>query len=387
MFNRKVLIYLFLSYYAMHCFEQMYFLMGPILEGQGISHATTGWILGIFFVGVIGCRPIGGWALEHLGVRKTLVFMGSIGFFASVLIALFYTNVPVLLFARFLTGLSYGGYVVAMLAYQTLVIPVEKRAGAVALITTGGMLPMATITVLGEWLLRRGHIAAYFWMAPIAALCCIYLGTRLDEPGKVSSGESKSWGKYRDLFRLQPFVLLLGTAVLISLLDGSVVSIASLAVKNDLVASSFFASSAITGVLSRIVMARFIDDLPRKLLLVPSLLMMAISLTWIAFFPSTTSFLFGGMGFGAGIGIGFPMMISMVSLVVGKKLQPKGTVTLVTVFDLGWVFTPLIIGYGAEFFGIEWSFRLLGVVAFVLGLVVFLYGWLPLYRRDKSRAQ
>ena len=386
MLNWKLILSLFLPFYAMHCLEQMYFLMGPMIEAQGISPQVTGWVLGIFFVGVVSFRPIGGWALERLGVRKTLIFSSSFGVIGSVLLALFSTSVPMLLIARLLTGFSFGGFVVAMLAHQALVIPAEMKGAAFALITTGGMLPMATVGPLAEWLLRRGHPAVFLWMGPVLALVCLYLGSRVGTGDvKISAKKEVTWGKYRDLIKVRPYLLLGATALPMSLVDASVMCMASLATEYNLIVSFFLSSAAIAGVLLRIAGSRFLDRLPREILIAPALMMMSGGILWISLFPCNKILLLGGALFGAGIGMGFPVLLSLISDLLGKKLQPKGTVAIILTFDMGWILTPLIVGYASSVAGIAWTFRLLALIGLMAALSTHIWGWLPLHRRRKRK--
>ena len=386
MLNRKLILSLFLPFYAMNCLQQIYFLMGPMLEAQGISSQATGWVISIFFVGVISSRPIGGWALERLGVRKTLIFSSLFGVIGSVLLALFSTSVPMLLIARLLTGFSFGGFIVGMLAHQALVIPAEMKGSVFALITTGGMLPMATVGPIGEWLLRSGNPAAYLWMGPILALLCLYFGSKVGAGDvKISAKKEATWGKYRDLIKFRPFLLLGATALPMSLVDASIMSMANLAAEYKLIVSFFFSSAAIAGVLIRVAGSRFIDHLPRKILIAPALIMMASAMLWISLFPNNKILLLGGTLFGTGIGIGFPVALALISDLLNKKLQPKGTVAMMLTFDTGWMLTPLIVGYAASVIGIDWTFRLLALMGLLCALSTHFWGWLPLHRRGKRK--
>lgn len=370
----------------MHCLEQMYFIMGPMVESKGISPQMTGWVLGIFFVGVVLFRPIGGLALERLGVRKTLIFSSLFGIVGSVLLALFSANVPMLLFARLLSGLSFGGFVVAMLAHQALVIPAEMKGAAFALITTGGMLPMATVTPIAEWLLRSGYPAVYLWMGPVLALICLYLGSRVEgSDAKVSAKKEVAWGKYSDLLKIRPFLLLAATALPMSLVDASVMCMASLAAEHNLIVSFFLSSAAIAGVLLRVVGARFLDRLPRDLLIAPALMMMSGGILGIALLPGNRTLLLGGVVFGVGIGMGFPVLLSLISDLLDRKLQPKGTVAIILTFDMGWILTPLFVGYLSSVAGIAWTLRLLALMGLLVACATHFWGWLPRHRRRKRQ--
>lgn len=381
----KNLLRLFLPLYAIHCMEQIYFMYGNVLQAYGISPQTTGWLLSIFFVGIMSMRPIGGWLLERFGIRKTLLFASALGFFGCTVL-LFCRSIPLLFLGRFLSGASFGIYTMGIFTYQAMTLSEKMRAAGFAIVISGGILPMATITPIGEWLLLRGQTVLYLAMGPLLCLVCWYFGRQVGEPALPQTRkEPVVWGKYSDLLSMRPFLFLVGTGLVISLVDGVTVSISLFAASNNLFVSYFFISSSVIAVIVRVIFAKTLNGLPRALVIAPCGMLMTAGFFLTAVNPSNTTLIISGLLFGLGIGTAFPLFLSLISDTLPVTLRPKGNALALIFYDSGWFITPLIIGYTSSLMGIAWTLRLLSATAFaVLAALQFAY-WLPAHRQHTSR--
>jgi MFS family permease len=382
-----MLLGLFLPIYAMHCVEQVYFVYGNVLQGYGLPPQTTGLILGSFFVSIMLTRPLGGWLLEGFGIRRTLILSSVTGFVGcSVLFAT--RSVPMLFLGRILAGASFGVYTMALFSHLALSVPERVRGASFALAISGGILPTATITPLGEWLIARSQIGMFLALGPMLCVVCWFLGRRVGSDA-VRKGEGDSaegdWGRYRDLLSCKPFMFLIVTGLMISLTDAVVVCMSLFTAEHNIVASWFLATSSVAGIVVRVPGSRIMNTLPRQLVLAPCGMLMAGAVFMVSVFPSVGTFICGGILFGIGIGAGFPMMISMVSDTLPQSLIPKGTAVLLSLYDLGWFVTPFLVGLATPIIGIAWTFRLLTALSFAaLALLVFMY-WLPFWMAGRPK--
>lgn len=376
--NARAIWNVFLPLFVIHCMEQIYFVYGNVLQNYELSPQAIGWVLSVFFLAIMCMRPVGSLLLENIGVRNTLFIGGVIGVVGGMVL-FFARSVPSLLLGRALTGASFGIYTIGLFSYQALAIPDEIRGAAFAIIVTGGILPSATVTPIGEWMILNAHTGLYLSMGPVFCLLCIYLARRLDVPVAVEKrgGRRKTWGRYRDLLALRSFRMLVTTGVMISLVDASVVCISMLAAERGLIASFYLASGAVFAVIVRTAGAHMLNLMPRRLFFAPCGLLMASALFLVSVAPSNTMFLVTGAFFGVGIGIVFPTLLSLVSDLLPAELRPKGVAFALLAYDCGWILTPLIVGYFSSVLGSAWTFRLLSLASLsALIALQFLY-WVP----------
>lgn len=378
--NAKMMLNLFLPYYAAHCMEQIYFIYGTVLQHYSLSPKIIGWILSCYFITIMGIRPLGGWLLEKFGIRKTLIGAGALGFIGCTVL-LFAKSVPFLILGRMLSGASFGIYGVGIFSYQAITVPAEKRGVIFSIVASGGVLPLATITPVGEWFLLHGHTSAYLLLGPLCSLACIYFGSRIGSP-MVSAKKEVDWGTYTDLLAFRPYLIVLLSGTLMALLDASVVCMSLLATERGLVASYFLTSSAVAATIVRVGGSNLIGILPRMLALSPGAICMAAGLFTVSVFPSNTVFLLGGTLFGIGIGMGWPVYLSLVADILPPILRPKGTATALLMYDCGWIVTPLIVGYCAYLLGTAWTFRLLSLAGLAAVTTLYTMYWIPLHRKN-----
>lgn len=375
----KLMLNLFLPFFAVHCMEQVYFVYGTALQGYALSPKIIGWILSSYFITIMSIRPLGGWIMENFGIRKTLIGAGVLGFVGCAVL-FFARGVPMLLLGRILSGASFGIYGVGIFSYQAIAIPARMRGAAFALITSGGILPMATATPLGEWFLLHGYPRLFLAMGPLFAIACVYFGNRVSDLA-VSSKKNENWGTYGDLLAFRPYMMLLLSGMLMALVDASVVSMSLLATERGIAASYFLTSIAVAAAIVRIFGSNILGMLPRMLFLSPAALCMACGLFAVSVFPSNTVFLLAGMLFGVGIGMGWPVYLALIADILPGALRPKGTATALLLYDSGWIATPLIVGYAASALGIAWTFRLLSLAALIAVAAIYAMYWVPLHRR------
>ena len=383
--NARMLLSLFLPLYAIHCMEQVYFVYGNVLQDMNISPEMTGWLLSSFFIAIMACRTVGGWFLENLGIRRTLQIGSVVGFVGcSVLFAasfeMFGGSVAILFLGRVLSGASFGIYSIGIFSHQAVTIPEHMRGAVFAIVISGGILPTATITPIGEWLLFGSHLRAYLALGPLLCVACWYFGSQLGESGVPPRNRQSQWGSYRDLVRSQGFLPLVLTGSVVALIDASMINISLLAAEKGVAASYFLASCSIAAVVVRVAGAQILNAAPRLVAFAPCGMLMTLAIFLVSIVPSGTIFLISGVLFGVGIGAAFPMFLALISDTLPRELRPKGMATALLVYDCGWFLTPLFVGYMTAALGVAGTFRLLSLITFAaLAGLQCLY-WIPRFR-------
>ena len=383
--NARMLLSLFLPLYAIHCMEQVYFVYGNVLQEMAISPEMTGWLLSSFFIAIMACRTVGGWFLENLGIRRTLQIGSIVGFVGcSVLFVasfeIFRGSVGILFLGRVLSGASFGIYSIGIFSYQAITIPEHMRGAVFAIVISGGILPTATITPIGEWLLFGSHLRAYLALGPLLCVACWYFGSKLGTDEAPKRGRRGQWGSYGDLVRSRGFLPLVLTGSVVALIDASMVNISLLAAEKGVAASYFLASCSVAAVIVRVAGARLLNVAPRLVAFAPCGMLMTLAILLVSVVPSGTTFLISGALFGIGIGAAFPMFLALISDTLPQELRPKGMATALLLYDSGWFLTPLIVGYATAAFGVAGTFRLLSLSTLAILAVLQCLYWVPRFR-------
>ena len=372
----------FLAFYGITCFSNVYFVFGPFYEEFGASPRAVGLFLSIFYMAMIICRPLGSFITEKTGVRRTLIGSSIACALSASGIALSLSAPELLLFFRALSGLSVSVFSVATVAYQSMLLDSESRGVGFALFATGGMLPMATVVPLSEWVLKAGCDTLYLWLPVFVSLICLAVGLAIKDTASVSKKE-KTWGTYTDMFSVEGVKTLLLTGFFMSLADGSTICAAALASDRGVSVSWFMISASVAAVVVRTVGFNFIDRIPRMLLAAPAACIMGLGLFCMSFSSSSFFFAVFGVVFGLGIGIGFPIDLSIVGDLLPVKFHPKATGCLLLAIDSGWAVTPLIYGFISPVLGASGAFRMVALFVMAASSAVFFMLWIPLMRRRK----
>ena len=382
----RLLLSVFAAFYAMHCVEFIYFVYGNVLQSYGYSPQETGIALGIFFITIMLSRPLGGWMIENLGIRRSMILGGALALIGCSIL-MFTRNLYAIYVGRALSGLAFGTFTMGLFSYQTLVTTPENRGRFIALTSTGGVLPTATVTPLGELLVLGGHYKPYLAIGPLFSVLCLFLGIRAPKDKAAKGSEVRKWGTYRDLIKNKPFVMLVLTTTMMAIVDASITSISLFSAEYGIPASYFLISFSTTAVMSRTLGAKIINSLPRPFFLAPCGMLMAASLAAASALPSRGSFIICGSLFGVGIGVGFPTLLASLADVLPPELRPKGTAAALFMFDAGWSATPILVGYMTPYLGRGLSFITLALITLAVLAILTIFYWLPRVFSERRAAK
>lgn len=380
--SSKEFLMMFLINYSIYCFTNAYFIFGPFYEAFGASPHTAAMFLSIFYIAVTLFRPIGSSILEKMGVRRALVggALASLLFSAGIALTLPYPPVPLIF--RALSGMSCSVFIVAILAYQSMLFDEKSRGIKMALFTCGGMLPMATVVPLCDWLIKNRYTTAYLWLPSFILLLCLAMTLTVKENACVS--KTKSWGSYADMFSVKGVKTLFVTTFIMSLADGSTLCVAALAMAQNVSVSCFMISASLTSIFMRTLGYGLIRKINRMFLAAPASVMMGAALFCLSFSSTNLSFYIFGTLFGVGIGIGFPTCLALIGDLLPVEFHPKATGCVLLATDLGWSVTPLIFGAMSPYLGANGVFCSLSIFVALISFFLFLNYWLSLYRQKHA---
>lgn len=367
-----------LAKYFIFGFSSVYYLFAAYLRQIGISSEGTGFLVSAFFFATILARPVSGRLTEHLGARRTFLFSALLATAGSMVLTLSGTSLPLLLFCRIVTGFGFGAIVVALATLQSLVVPDDIRGSAFSWTALGSVMPLFTVIPLGEYLLRSGHHEIFLWMAPILGLLATgtttYLPTYKDPEASVLNLPAPP-----GQFLTTPGIkTLLACAFFFAVPDGTIVYIVNLTDSLGLIGSFFMVPLSLAALATRAFGRRIPDLLPRTWLPAPCFALMAFALFGTTLTRSNVQLVLWGSLFGTGMGLGFPVLFSLIGDLLPPQLRARGTAMVYLIMDLCWMAVPLAMGFLKPILGLPLTFRGLAVFSVAsAGMIQWMWNRLP----------
>jgi MFS family permease len=358
-----------LATYFIFCFADVFLLFATYMENIGVPPGRTGFLVSSFFIATTLIRPLSGWLSEKVGARRTILLSALLATVGGLLLAFAGTSMTLLLLSRVLTGMGFGTFMVALTTLQCLLVPDEIRGSAFAWTGVGSIASLFTIMPLCEYLVRNGHYGLYLGMAPGLALLAFLTARNLPRASGSCSGENtpSSW---RSLLGKDHMKTLLICSLFFAVPDSSLVYLVNLVASMGLVGSFFMMPLSATALAMRTLGRKLSDILPRRWLAAPSFALMAASLLGATLASSNIQLMFWGALFGVGVGLGYPVLFSLVGDLLPGPYRAKGTALVYLAQDICWMIIPLIIGFLHPLLGLSVTFRWLMALSLVSAVVV-----------------
>jgi len=375
--------------FFVQAFVAVFFLFPAALQAQGVLLSRIGWIMSSFNIASTIARPLGGSFSEKAGVRKTLLVSSFLLVLFSVPLV-WIRGFPAIVITRVLMGISFSVAMVAVSSYQALMIPLEKRGSAYAWIGAAYALPQLTVFPLGDFFLSGGGYVPFVLLAPLMALLCLVSSWQLPSPrDQAGSCDEKgkkrpSWGKWSDLLSVKGFWVLQINVFLFAFVNSAALQFMPAYLHTQgLVASSFFIANAGMAMVLRIVASRIMDHLDRKIIMGFATAWMGVVMVFLVMAQTNFLVFMEGAVYGIGMGFGFPVMLALMPDIFPDELKPKGISTSFFVMDLGFIVSPVVLGYLGNIAGLGITLQLIGMTGFLGGVLLYFQGWRPLSRLNR----
>ncbi|MDR1376824.1 MAG: MFS transporter [Synergistaceae bacterium] len=362
-------LYLIGTTWAIYSYSNVFFMLAPYLALRGFPPELAGVLVGGFYAATTLARPLGGWAAERFGIRRTLV-VSAFSCAGAALFMFCATSFWPFLLIRLVMGCAYGIFVVALTTYQSLVIPEEIRGLAFALVTLGSMACLFTVVPLADWLLAKGRVQWFLAIPVVMAGLCVVLSFRLPALSENSNAASKEWGTWAELYRDTPAWRMATSCVLFGLCDASIVYLPALALAMGLVPSSFVIANGLGALAIRIWGREFFNRYPRYVFAGPSLVVMAFFLYLSAVAANDLWLFICGLLYGVGMGYGYPAHLALIGDLAPARLRAKSSALVYFCYDLSWFILPVYVGFATPAIGEVWAFKLLALFSAASGVGV-----------------
>ncbi|TQF13673.1 MFS transporter [Myxococcus llanfairpwllgwyngyllgogerychwyrndrobwllllantysiliogogogochensis] len=190
-------------------------IMGLLLEvgtDLGVSISTAGLLISGYALGVVAGAPVltvltGRWSRKHVLLGLMVIFtLGNIGCALA-------PTYGTLMAARVLTARSHGTFFGVGSVVATGLVPVDKRASAIAIMFTGLTVANILGVPLGTWLGQSLGWRSTFWAVALIGLLAVAV-IALFVPRDEASQEANDWRADLRALGRRPVLLGLLTTVL-----------------------------------------------------------------------------------------------------------------------------------------------------------------------------
>lgn len=349
-----------------------------LVNGLGADESRVGWIIAVYTLAALLIRPVAGYAVDVYG-RKYILLISLLLFAAFLGMHLLAHTITVLLFLRFLHGLSWGVTTTANSTFIIDIVPEQRRGEGIGIYGLAVPLAMAVGPLAGLWLMGQGLYSRLFVAATAIATGayllaqCIrfpvfrpHVATRFS-PGRLFTPEALP-------------VSLVMMVIMVSY--GGVLSFITLYALQFKLGSAgiFFSVYAVGLTLSRLVAGRIFDRQGPTRITPSGLVALAAGLLVLWLWQQPVGLVVAGFFFGLGLGILFPTFQAMINNLVEPWRRGAANSTLFTALDLGIGTGAVVTGYLASTIGLSNAFGLLTATS-ICGLLLYFLIAQPHYLR------
>jgi len=328
----------------------------------GANESQVGYIIGLYTLSALAIRPFAGYALDAMGRKK--VYLTALIIFA-LLIGTYYfaTNLILLLLLRLIHGFSWGVTTTGGGTIVADILPPQKRGEGVGYFGLSMTLAMALGPFIGLWLMGNNQYGRLFLASMTLGAAAYLLANFVTYPRCPLTKRSLSWRSFFET-RVAPVSTLMFFTTLVY---GGVVSFITIysdqiGIKNG---GLFFLVYAIAMGLLRPFSGKLTDRRGPDLIVAAGFLALITGFLLLAASKGLALFLVSAAVMGAGNGMVWPTLQTMVINMVEPQRRGVANSTLFSALDLG-------IGGGSVFLGWLADWTSIGTMYFVSALSLFL---------------
>lgn len=357
--------FLFASYSLLYTVVPLYILF---LQGR---EWHVGIIVGALGLAGIFVRPLSGRGIHRLGPKR-VVMMGLAVFAAGSLLFVPAGGVWWLLPARLLQGIGMGMCPVATSTIVANLAPERRRAEGVGYMGNSIALSLIYGPMLGFWLYTTVGFQATFVSAAVCAalglLSSSLMSVACRGPVEVQAGPNVPLINRKALF---PALVFLSY----TLCQAPVTTFLPLLADDRSLGNPglYFSVNSTTALIFMLISGRVADRLGRPFVIVPGLLITALSMFCLSIALNQFMFLASAFLMGSGFGLLQPGMQALTVDRVSSRERSSALATLQQAWDIGGSGGSFALGAIAGVVGIGATFSISGIGAMV-GAMGFVWG-------------
>ena len=365
-------------------------LVASYTKFLGTSEAMTGFLAGMFFGVAFAIRPISGPMITKMDKRFLLILTFMCGLVANLGYA-FFRSVAAFAVFRFINGLEYSflGTLIMTLASDNL--PLEKMASGMGIYTLGSAVATAVSPTIGGLLLDFGTakrdeslgFTIVFLYAAITLALSIIPAVMLSPDRKTKDDVASMGAWYKNIATIHAVpiaVVLIMIQAAYSLYSTYMIEFG----KEQRIAgmSVFFTVLALALAVSRPMSGVLTDKLGAQRVIVPGLLVFALSFYVVSTSTALWTALIGAALAAIGFGFSQPPLVAMSMLVEPPLRRGVASNTIYLGFDFGLFIGPFLGGIIHEHIGYSSMYKsaTIPIALAVAGFFIIL----PIYKRRRK---
>ncbi len=327
----------------------------------------------MFPAGTVLSRPLMGWLVEKVGEKKVLV-SGLFLIFAAGFLYIYATRINFLLYTlRALHGIGFSAFIASSFTGISWRIPAERRGEAFGFVGAVILLAIATMPLMGEYLIDYTGFTLLFQVEGAFALSG-FLITCFFMPAEVTIHEKTSTNSFKSVLKKRAFLAVLTITVFFVQGQATVLNFIALMAESIKVSSGRFLGVAATvAIFCRLFVARTIDKYDKKNFAIFSFVIFAIGLAMVPGIKRLPIFILCTLLYGAGMGILYPLLNVLAVDQATAEEMPALMTVFTGVFDAGFISGSVLSGWLADQFSLPWIFYFGAVVAAMGAFLTWLF--------------
>jgi MFS family permease len=333
----------------------------------GGSHTEVGLVIGATGVTALLFRPFMGW-LTDAWRRRPVVLIGTSAFGLASVIYLLAGSIPFLVLGRMVGGFGTSSYGTASNAYVADIAPPRRRAEAIGLFSAANAFGMIVGPVVGFMLIRATSFQHLFYFTAGMAFTAFFISLFAHERRHPRAIKGQSWSLRTGIVAIESLPLA-WTALCMGMGFGALHAFIPIfaqlrGLQNP---GIYYMVQAIALLISRIYAGRLADRHDRTAVIVPGIILMAISLALLPLANGLLYFVISAFLYGLGFGTAQPATMALLIDRVGPERRGLATSTYLTGYDTGNIIGSILMGLVSQYwgFGVMWT---LAAVCTLLGL-------------------
>ncbi|HYK73235.1 MAG TPA: MFS transporter [Pseudoneobacillus sp.] len=356
-------------------FMTFYFLLVslPVLVIQQFDSSKTeaGLITTVFLISAILIRPIAGYGIEKIGIRKILISSLIIFLIASI-IYFFAKTLTILFMVRFLHGIGFGMATTAAGGLVANIIPDSRRGEGMGYFIMSSNLAMVMGPFIGLTAIQMWDSSILFTISAVCALFSLIAGLIIRIPEKEQKKNIHISFQLQNFFETSAIPISV-VGAFFAIVYSSVLSFVSVYAKEIgliEVSSLFFVVYAAILLASRPFTGKWFDQYGPNVIIFPSIVLFAVGLFILGSTHSALGFLLSAAFIGIGWGTIFPSLQTIAIQKAAPNKRATATATFLSIFDTGIGFGSFIVGMVVAGVGFR-SFYINGSIYVLVGIMVY----------------
>lgn len=364
-------------------------LVPKLAASLGASSLVVGVVAGVFAVTALAVRPAVGWTT--LVVRHNRLLACTVGMIMVAFILYgFSDSIPVLIGARLLHGAAMGFLAPVTLAMASDALPSSRMAQGIGIFSLAQAVSTAAGPSVGLWMLSAFGYSTSFLVGAGLMLISALLALRLTSPPPQRARDVRfRWSSFVAREALLPAAIMFFLAGAFSAVNTFIVLYGESRGVDQI--GLFFAAYAVFILVSRPLAGAIGDTRGMPVVILPGMIMFAISFVIIANVDSLLGFLIAGAVSALGYGICQPAVQTLALTSVAPSRRGLASNTNYIGVDLGYLIMPIVGGWivamdvnaGATSTDAYSAMYLTFIIPVALGLMLFV---LSLRRRPPHPA-